>query len=77
MERERNERRQGRRLRAMEGAFHRTVKYALRGASLEEFAGYFPTLSPQLVEVIYDAYRQVSSLEDQFYESRIQVETVN
>ena len=77
MEPERNERRQGRRLRAMEDAFHRTVKYALRGASLEEFAGYFPTLSPQLVEVIYDAYRQVSSLIDQLYETTQRVETVH
>lgn len=77
MEPERTERCQGRRLRAMEEAFHRTVKYALRGASLEEFAGYFPTLSPQLVGVIYDAYRQVSSLIYQFYEATQRVETVN
>ncbi|GAB4821157.1 hypothetical protein N2152v2_008203 [Parachlorella kessleri] len=49
---------QGRRLRALNDAFHRTTKYALRPVELEEFAAYFPGLAPEVIEVVYDAYQQ-------------------
>ena len=50
---------QGRRLRALSDAFHKTSKYALRPLEPAEFEAFFPGLPVEFVEVAYDAYRQV------------------
>lgn len=57
----RSERTQGRRLRALADAYHRTIKFGLRGVSLQEFASAFPGEPERLLEVVYDAYKQVGS----------------
>lgn len=53
------QRRHGRRLRALGDACHRTVKYALRPLDYEQFAAQFPTLGEAVVSGLYDAYKQV------------------
>lgn len=51
---------EGRRLRALGDAFHRTVKYALRGIDREAFGELFPGMRTNLVDVLYEGYRQAS-----------------
>lgn len=51
-------RQHGRRLRALEDAFHRTVKYALRSLDYEQFAEQFPGLSEHLVADLFRGYKQ-------------------
>lgn len=59
MNRQPQSKRPGRRLRALEDALHRTVKFALRGSQVDEFMAYFPAIPDEVVDVVYDAYRQV------------------
>lgn len=48
----------GRRLRALEDAFHRTVKYALRPLEYEQFQDQFPVFDEMLVQDLYSGYKQ-------------------
>lgn len=52
---------QGQRMRKLHQAFHRTVKFALRGVPPEEFHAYFPNgqLPDPIIEAAYDGYGQV------------------
>eukprot|EP00887_Chlorella_sp_A99_P007933 scaffold12.g7933.t1 len=50
--------RQGRRVRALGDAFHRTVKWALRGVDEAQFAACFPSLPYYYVPVLFKAYRE-------------------
>lgn len=50
---------QGRRLRALSDAFHKTAKFALRPADAHSFAACFEGLDSEYIEVAYDAYLQV------------------
>ena len=51
------------RMRKLEHAFQRTVKYSLRGVPHDEFGAYFPEgpLSDAILESAFDGYRQVRS----------------
>lgn len=51
--------RQGRRVRALGDAFHRTIKWALRGLDEEAFARAFPSLPYYYIPVLHRAYQQV------------------
>lgn len=52
--------RHGRRLRALEDAFHRTVKYALRPQDYDQFQEQFPVFHNALVQDLHSGYQQVS-----------------
>lgn len=54
-------RKQGQRMRKLHQAFHRTVKFALRGVPSDEFHAYFPNgeLPEPIMEAAYDSYGQV------------------
>lgn len=56
---QRERKRHGRRLRALEDAFHRTVKYALRPVDYEQFQEQFPAFKDPLVQDLYSGYKQV------------------
>lgn len=51
--------RQGRRVSALADAYGRTIKHALRGADEEQFAECFPNIQPELLEILWQGYRQV------------------
>ncbi|EFN55687.1 hypothetical protein CHLNCDRAFT_57859 [Chlorella variabilis] len=55
---QRERKRHGRRLRALEDAFHRTVKYALRPVDYEQFQEQFPAFKDPLVQDLYSGYKQ-------------------
>lgn len=57
---QKDRKRDGRRLRALEDAFHRTVKYALRPLDYEQFQDQFPVFDEVLVQDLYSGYRQAS-----------------
>ncbi|KDD76236.1 hypothetical protein H632_c304p0, partial [Helicosporidium sp. ATCC 50920] len=50
--------RQGRRLRALSEGFNKSVKYALRGVGPDRFASTFPGMPSDVLDVLYDGYRQ-------------------
>ncbi|KAL4858237.1 hypothetical protein ACK3TF_001720 [Chlorella vulgaris] len=50
--------RHGRRLRALEDAFHRTVKYALRPQDYDQFQEQFPVFHDALVQDLHSGYQQ-------------------
>jgi hypothetical protein len=54
----------GQRMRKLEHAYQRTVKYALRGIPPDDVFAYFPEgpLPDPVIETVYDAYRQVHNL---------------
>jgi len=53
----------GQRMRKLEHAYQRTVKYALRGIPPDDVFAYFPEgpLADPIIETVYDAYRQVKN----------------
>ena len=55
----------GQRMRKLEHAYQRTVKYALRGIPPDEVFAYFPEgpLPDPVIETVYDAYRQVRGVD--------------
>jgi hypothetical protein len=56
----------GQRMRKLEHAYQRTVKYALRGIPPDDVFAYFPEgpLPDPVIETVYDAYRQVKEYLD-------------
>lgn len=56
--------RQGRRMRALGDAFHRTIKWALQGVDEATFASAFPSLPYYYIPVLFKAYREVRERED-------------
>ncbi|KFM27290.1 hypothetical protein F751_4560 [Auxenochlorella protothecoides] len=61
--------RQGRRVSALADAYGRTIKHALRGADEEQFAECFPNIQPELLEILWQGYRQV------LHGSRVHIES--
>jgi hypothetical protein len=53
---------QGRRLRALDNAFHTSVKYALRPLDYDQFAEQFPAFTEYRLGDLYEAYKQVRQL---------------
>ena len=55
----------GQRMRKLEHAFQRTVKYSLRGVPNDEFYAYFPEepLSDEIIDSTYDGYKQVRKIQ--------------
>ena len=55
--------REGRRMSALASAYSSAIKYAMRGVDEEEFASQFPDASPELLEILWQGYRQVGDVE--------------
>lgn len=53
--------REGRRMSALAAAYSSAIKYAMMGVEEEAFAAHFPDTNPDLLEILWQGYRQVRS----------------